>query len=82
REAVDHVGLGYASIGLIARLAGVSNGIVSQYFQDKNGLLGATMRHLLSALSKAVREVRAALYDASPGAHLGAIVEGKFDDGK
>ena len=78
-EAVDQVGMGDASIALIARLAGVSNGIISHYFQDKNGLLEATMRHLLSALSKAVREMRA-LYDDSPRAHLRAIVEGNFDD--
>lgn len=79
-EAVDQVGMGDASIALIARLAGVSNGIISHYFQDKNGLLEATMRHLLSALSKAVRERRATLYDDSPRAHLRAIVEGNFDD--
>ncbi|MBG6472927.1 transcriptional regulator BetI [Pseudomonas aeruginosa] len=79
-EAVDQVGMGDASIALIARLAGVSNGIISHYFQDKNGLLEATMRHLLSALRKAVRERRAALYDDSPRAHLRAIVEGNFDD--
>ena len=54
---------------LIARLAGVSNGIISHYFQDKNGLLEATMRHLLSALSKAVREMpRGALRRQSEGA--------------
>ncbi|MCO4014981.1 transcriptional regulator BetI [Pseudomonas aeruginosa] len=79
-EAVDQGGMGDASIALIARRAGVSNGIISHYFQDKNGLLEATMRHLLSALSKAVRERRAALYDDSPRAHLRAIVEGNFDD--
>lgn len=33
-EAVDQVGMD-ASIALIARLAGVSNGIISHYFQDK-----------------------------------------------
>eukprot|EP01034_Spumella_vulgaris_P001363 gene1363-1796_t len=31
--AVDQVGMGDASIALIARLAGVSNGIISHYFQ-------------------------------------------------
>ena len=36
--AIDRVGMGDASIALIARLAGVSNGIISHYFQDKNGL--------------------------------------------
>jgi TetR/AcrR family transcriptional repressor of bet genes len=79
-EAVDQVGLGDASIAYIARIAGVSNGIISHYFQDKNGLLEATMRHLMAALSSAVRQRRAALRDASPRAHLRAIVEGNFDD--
>ncbi len=40
-QAVDQVGMGDASIALIARLAGVSNGIISHYFQDKNGLIAA-----------------------------------------
>ena len=57
-EAVDQVGLGDASIAYIARLAGVSNGIISHYFQDKNGLLEATMRHLMQALSEAVRRLQ------------------------
>jgi len=39
--AIDQVGMGDASIALIARLAGVSNGIISHYFQDKNGLISA-----------------------------------------
>lgn len=79
-EAVDQVGMGDASIAYIARLAGVSNGIISHYFRDKNGLLEATMRHLMLALSKAVRERRAALEDDSPRAQLRAIVDGNFDD--
>lgn len=41
-QAVDQVGMGDASIALIARLAGVSNGIISHYFKDKNGLIAAT----------------------------------------
>lgn len=79
-EAVDQVGMGDASIAYIARLAGVSNGIISHYFQDKNGLLEATMRHLMLALSNAVRERRAALGDDSARAHLRAIIDGNFDD--
>jgi len=79
-QAVDQVGMGDASIAYIARLAGVSNGIISHYFQDKDGLLDATMRHLMLALSNAVRERRAALAEDSPRAHLRAIVEGNFDD--
>lgn len=79
-EAVDQVGMGEASIALIARLAGVSNGIISHYFQDKNGLLEATMRHLLKALHGAIQRRRAALADDSPRAHLAAIIEGNFDE--
>ena len=78
--AVDQVGMGDASIAYIARLAGVSNGIISHYFQDKNGLLEATMRHLMQALANAVRARRAALGDDSPRTHLLAIIDGNFDD--
>ncbi len=78
--AVDQVGMGDASIAYIARLAGVSNGIISHYFKDKNGLLDATMRHLMQALSDAVHERRAALEDDSPRAHLRAMIDGNFDD--
>ncbi|PAU52521.1 transcriptional regulator BetI [Pseudomonas sp. PIC25] len=78
-EAVDQVGMGEASIALIAKLAGMSNGIISHYFQDKNGLLEATMRHLMAALRQAVRERRQALPDDNPRDHLRAIIAGNFD---
>ncbi|MGE8497392.1 MAG: transcriptional regulator BetI [Pseudomonas sp.] len=79
-EAVDQVGMSDASIAYIARLAGVSNGIISHYFQDKNGLLDATMRHLMQALSDAVRERRNTLREDTPRAHLRAIIDGNFDE--
>ncbi|WP_137819360.1 transcriptional regulator BetI [Pseudomonas sp. 2FG] len=79
-QAVDQVGMSDASIALIARLAGVSNGIISHYFQDKNGLLEATMRHLMAALSLAVRDRRQLLRDESAGAQIRAIIDGNFDD--
>ncbi|MCW1935602.1 transcriptional regulator BetI [Pseudomonas sp. MDMC_285] len=79
-EAVDQVGMADASIAYIARLAGVSNGIISHYFNDKNGLLEATMRHLMQALSNAVGERRRALRDDNPRAHLKAMIDGNFDD--
>ncbi|MFR0674115.1 transcriptional regulator BetI [Enterobacterales bacterium AW_CKDN230030176-1A_HGKHYDSX7] len=77
--AVDQVGMGDASIALIARLAGVSNGIISHYFRDKNGLIAATMRHILSMLNEGVAQRRRALTDDSPRAHLKVIIEGNFD---
>lgn len=79
-EAVDQVGMSDASIAYIARIAGVSNGIISHYFRDKNGLLEATMRYLMSTLSTGVRQRRAALTDDSPRAHLRCIIAGNFDD--
>ncbi|MHC6227844.1 transcriptional regulator BetI [Pseudomonas sp. X10] len=77
--AVDQVGMGDASIALIARLAGVSNGIISHYFRDKNGLIAATMRYLMSALNESIAARRQALGDDSPRAHLQVIIEGNFD---
>ena len=79
-EAVDQVGMSDASIAYIARLAGVSNGIISHYFRDKNGLLEATMRHLMQALRDAVRQRYALLEQDSPQARLRAIIDGNFDE--
>jgi TetR/AcrR family transcriptional repressor of bet genes len=76
-QAVDQVGLGDASIALIARLAGVSNGIISHYFQDKNGLIAATMGYIMSML-EGVAARRQALTDDSPRAPE-VIIEGNFD---
>jgi TetR/AcrR family transcriptional repressor of bet genes len=77
--AVDRVGLADASIALIARQAGVSNGIISHYFRDKNGLIEATMGYLMSALSNNIAARRQGLPDDSPRAHLQVIIEGNFD---
>ncbi len=38
-EAINEVGMHDATIAQIARRAGVSTGIISHYFRDKNGLL-------------------------------------------
>ncbi|AIR89084.1 transcriptional regulator BetI [Pseudomonas cremoricolorata] len=78
-QAVDQVGLGDASIALIARLAGVSNGIISHYFRDKNGLIAATMRYIMNMLNEGVIARRQALADTSPRAQLQVIIEGNFD---
>lgn len=78
-QAVDQVGMADASIGRIAKMAGVSNGIISHYFQDKNGLIFATMSYLLKELSTKAAERRRALTCNSPRAHLQAIIEANFD---
>ncbi|MEI7253749.1 transcriptional regulator BetI [Dickeya dadantii] len=77
--AIGEVGLHEASIAQIARRAGVSNGIISHYFQDKNGLLDATMRHLLRLLGTAVRTRLTALTSDDPKLRLRAMVAGNFD---
>ncbi len=53
-EAINEVGMHVATIAQIARRAGVSTGIISHYFRDKNGLLEATMRDITSQLRDAV----------------------------
>ncbi|MDP3846757.1 MAG: transcriptional regulator BetI [Pseudomonas sp.] len=78
--AVDQVGMHDASIALIAKLAGVSNGIISHYFQDKGGLLEATMRHLMNQLIEVQRERRLALEQDTPLLHLRTIIQSNFDD--
>ena len=57
----------------------MSNGIISHYFQDKNGLIAATMSYIMKMLSDGVVARRAALEDDGPRAHLQAIIEGNFD---
>ena len=44
----------------IARRAGVSTGIISHYFKDKNGLLEATMRDITGQLRHAVLQAAGA----------------------
>ncbi|WP_040259680.1 transcriptional regulator BetI [Pseudomonas massiliensis] len=78
-QAVDQVGMADASIGVIAKTAGVSNGIISHYFQDKNGLIEATMGYLMRALATSVAARRQALREERPRAHLRVIIEGNFD---
>lgn len=75
---IDRVGLADASIAVIAKEAGVSTGIISHYFGDKNGLLDACMRQILTDLWLAVERHRAgAAKDAQ--AQIRAIIDGNFD---
>jgi len=71
---------GYANTTLarIARRAGLSAGIVAHYFDDRAGLLEATMRHLAEDLRL---QVIAALHRTeSPEARVLAIVDANFSD--
>ncbi|MEG8425645.1 transcriptional regulator BetI [Klebsiella variicola] len=53
-DAINEVGMHDATIAQIARRAGVSTGIISHYFKDKNGLLEATMRDITSQRLQAI----------------------------
>lgn len=75
---IDRVGLADASLALIAKEAGVSTGIVSHYFGDKNGLLDACMRQIMLDLYNAVQHHRAMADDTAQG-QVRAIIDGNFD---
>lgn len=79
-EAINEVGMHDATIAQIARRAGVSTGIISHYFKDKNGLLEATMRDITSQLRHAVLHRLHALRGAHAELRLRAIVAGNFDE--
>ncbi|SPZ23178.1 transcriptional regulator BetI [Providencia rettgeri] len=76
---INEVGMQEASFVLIARKAGVSTGIISHYFRDKNGLLEATMRHIQYQLGFAVAIRLRMLTGAEAKLRIQAIVEGNFD---
>lgn len=78
-EAIDEAGLADATVVRIARLAGVSAGIISHYFGGKDGLLEATMRQILKDLGQAVHERRKVLPAHAPRDHMRAIIDGNFD---
>lgn len=77
--SIEELGLHDTTIIRIAQRAGVSAGIISHYFGGKDGLLEATMRHILSQLRAAVASRRALLDVKDVEGHLVAIIEGNFD---
>ena len=69
-------GFGRVSLARIASRAGLSPGLVAHYFDDKAGLMEATMRHLAAGLG---RELRRRLARAgSPRDRLIAVIEANF----
>lgn len=76
-STVNELGFAESSIIQIAQRAGVSSGIISHYFQGKDGLVEATMRYLLQQLGKSVTEMRIQAND-QPEQQLMAIVRGSL----
>ena len=58
--SIHEEGLANTTLSQISRRAGLSTGIVSHYFQDKAGLLEATMRSLAESLRRRVIAEQAA----------------------
>jgi TetR/AcrR family transcriptional regulator, transcriptional repressor of bet genes len=75
---IDQVGLGGATLASVAQRASTSTGIVSHYFGDKDGLLEATMRHVLRDLWQATSRRRKAA-KPDPRSKLRAVVSANFD---
>ena len=77
-QAIDQWGLSNTTIVRIAQLAGVSSGIISHYFGGKDGLLEATMRHVLYELSQAIA-IRRQGAKSAPLDQITAIIAANFD---
>jgi TetR/AcrR family transcriptional repressor of bet genes len=75
---IDQAGLAGTTLASVAQRANISTGIVSHYFGDKDGLLEATMRHILRDLWAATTRRRVAA-KPQPRARLRAIVAANFD---
>lgn len=74
--AIHHDGFANTTVARISRRAGLSSGIIAHYFEDKAGLLEATMHHLAETLRRqAVDHLRRA---ATPEARALAIVDANF----
>jgi TetR/AcrR family transcriptional regulator, transcriptional repressor of bet genes len=78
---IDQVGLGGATLASVAQRASTSTGIVSHYFGDKDGLLEATMRHVLRDLWLATARRRKGA-KADPRSKLRAVVAANFEVGQ
>ncbi len=75
-DTIHDRGLGQVTMGEIARRAGVSAGLAHHYFGNKDQLLLATMRHLLTELGDEIQKRLAGA--ATAGERIRAIVEGNF----
>ncbi len=75
-QTIGELGFADASVIKIAKRAGVSPGIVHHYFADKNALLEAAMRDLLSQLRQSV--IKRLDLASTPMERLHAVIDGNF----
>src|SRR5262249_52364979 len=76
-DAIADVGFARASLGQIARRAGVSPGLVAHYFDSKDGLLEATMRRRGRELGASVR--RKLAVTSGPRERIQAVIDVNLD---
>ncbi|MGF1593543.1 MAG: transcriptional regulator BetI [Kiloniellaceae bacterium] len=76
--SIHEEGFANATISRISRTAGLSGGIVAHYFDDKAGLLAATMRSLAQdLLRETVKRLGAA---ETPEQRIDAVILANFSD--
>lgn len=75
-ECIHEYGFAGTTIMRVARRAGVSAGIISHYFGDKDGLLEATMRSLLKQLE--VNAIERSEGPCDPKDRIVAIINSNF----
>jgi transcriptional repressor BetI len=76
--SIHEEGFANATIARISRTAGLSGGIVAHYFDDKAGLLAATMRSLAqNLLRETVSRLKAA---ETPAERIDAVILANFSD--
>jgi TetR/AcrR family transcriptional repressor of bet genes len=77
-EMIEQHGLGQTTIAKIAKQAGLSTGIVSHYFGDKQGLINCCMREMLNGLRKQT-EYYKQQRGSTPVEVIQAIIDSNFD---
>ena len=76
--SIHEQGFANATISRISKHAGLSGGIVAHYFDDKAGLLAATMRSLAQdLLRETVKRLKAA---KTPEQRIDAVILANFSD--
>lgn len=73
RESLGEAGFAGATVGTIARNAGVSNGLLYQFFRNKEHLLGVVLEEILRDWVRAMLP-----RDADPDASASDALEGMF----
>lgn len=76
-ESVAQNGLHNTTIITISKIAGLSSGIISHYFGGKQGLVEATVKHLLEQLKQALL-IRVSKQQLTPEKRLKVIIEANF----